>query len=112
MSLRPSTLRERISNYFAPVRYTKREREDILDESNKCLCPADEQPKEPFPVGFFKALTRSGLDGGLGHYCAKCHALILCGLEPGQRVFHCGGLATVPEPRADMEKHQVGYYRR
>jgi hypothetical protein len=111
MSRRRLTLRERIANYFAPVRYTTREREDILDQPSKCLCPPEEQPKEPFPIGFFLALTRSGLDGGLGHYCAKCHGLILCGLEPGQKVWHCGKTELVPPPNRSMETHQVGYYR-
>jgi hypothetical protein len=109
MSRRPSTLRERIENFFAPVRYTKLER--IESETAMC-CPADEQAKEPFPVGFFKARTRSGLDGGLGFYCSKCHLLIQCALEPGVSFQHCTRTEVTPPANARMETHQVGFYRR
>jgi|HubBroStandDraft_4_1064222.scaffolds.fasta_scaffold42498_3 hypothetical protein len=112
MSPKASTLSERIRNYFEPVRHTQREREDILDEPSKCLCPADEQPKEPYPVGFFKALTRSGLDGGLGFYCDRCHLLIQCGLEPEVSFQHCKKTESTPRANARMETHQVGFYRR
>jgi hypothetical protein len=106
------SLTDRILDHVYPIRFSKREREDILDSPEKCLVPADEQPRAAWPVGFFKALTRSGLDGGLGFCCdGPCKLLIQCGLEPGITFKHCGRVVVTPQPNERMETHRVGYYK-
>jgi hypothetical protein len=103
-----STLRERIANYFTPVVFTRLERVEL--EKAAC-CPAEEQAPPPYPLGFFRSLTLSGIDGGLGLYCDKCKLLVRCGLEPGGTVWHCGTRHPVPRAHAGMEVHRVGHYR-
>jgi hypothetical protein len=103
-----STLRERIADYFAPVRYTKLERVEL--EKAAC-CPAEEQAPPLYPLGFFRALTLSGIDGGVGFYCDTCKLLVRCGLTPGQTLWHCGKRHEIPRAHAGMEVYRVGHYR-
>jgi hypothetical protein len=103
-----STLRERIANYFAPVKYTRLER---IELETAQFCPPEEQAPPPFPLGFFRAITRSGLNGDLGFYCSKCHLVIQTGLTPGVSFKHCGKTEFTPHAHPSMETRQVGYYR-
>jgi hypothetical protein len=106
-----SKLTERILNHLNPIRFSRLERVKLDEGSLNCLCPPDEQPVEPYPLGFFKALTASGLDGDQGFYCGKCHLIIQCGLIPGAVVKHCTKTERVPRPCARMETRQIGTFK-
>jgi hypothetical protein len=106
-----SKLTDRILDAANPTRFTRLERVELPEGSLNCLCPPDEQPIEPYPVGFFKAMTRSGLDGEIGFYCAKCHLVIQCGLEPGQSIKHCKKTERVPHANGSMEVRRIGTFK-
>ncbi len=102
------SLQERIERHFNPTRFSTLEHVELEKAE---MCPANEQDPEPYPVGFFKALTRSGIDGDLGFYCDRCHLLIQLGLLPGQSITHCKKTVSVPKPNDRMETRAVGEYK-
>jgi hypothetical protein len=102
------SLAERIKNHFNPIRFTRLERVELAKGE---FCPPDEQPGEPYPLGFFKALTRSGIDGDLGFYCPKCHLIVQCGLVPGGSVKHCNKIEHVPRATQNLETRQIGTFK-
>jgi hypothetical protein len=106
-----SKLSERILDHHNPIKFSRLERVELEEGSLNCLCPPDEQPVDAFPLGFFKALTLSGLDGDLGFYCPKCKLVIQCGLEPGQIVKHCKKIEQVPHANGSMEVRRIGTFK-
>jgi hypothetical protein len=75
--------------------------------------PCAKQSPEPYPVGFFKALSRlAGVPIGLGYYCRICKILYQAGLETGDRIRCCGDNMRVPAEARITETHRVGFYRR
>jgi hypothetical protein len=101
-------LQERITEFLEPIKFSKLERTQ-LDAVQ--FCAPEEQEAEPYPVGFFKALTRSGLDAEMGFYCDKCHVVIQCGLVPGNKVKHCKTTAVVPHPTNRTETRRIGEFK-
>jgi hypothetical protein len=69
----------------------------------------DEPTQEPYPNGYWKSQTVSGLACGLGFYCHKCHLLYVKGAP--DVIWHCGG-ATAWTENAHVLTHRIGSFVR
>jgi hypothetical protein len=101
------SLQERIERHFNPTRFSTLEHVELEKAE---MCPANEQDPEPYPCGFFRAETLSGLAADGGFYCPKCHVLHQVGLLEGQTVKHCGKTERVPAITDRLPLRRVGEF--
>ena len=68
-----------------------------------------EETQEPYPNGYWKSQTVSGLACGRGFYCHKCHLLYV--KNAPDSIWHCGGMSAW-SGNTNLQTHRLGSFVR